>query len=161
MGSGRWWAWNPDTGRSTTDAGGLTTDAGTLRMQDFLTRGTSYSGRALIRCHSRKTRPSCRAAQTYALWQLLAQLVRVKRLFFDFGGLQTQNLTRPPYKIRILVHRLTYKAWKTTLPPCCTQPEVKKQTISAALRHSAKSRYPQITDTGSLLTLLPQSQFLL
>ena len=30
------------------------------------------------------------------------QPVRVKRLFFDFGGLQTQNLTRPPYKIRIL-----------------------------------------------------------
>ena len=26
----------------------------------------------------------------------------MKRLFFDFGGLQTQNLTRPPYKIRIL-----------------------------------------------------------
>ena len=50
------------------DAGGLTIDAGlsgidtgTLRMQDFLTHGTSCSGRALIRCHSHKTRPSCRS----------------------------------------------------------------------------------------------------
>ena len=81
MGSGRWWAWNPDTGRSTTDAGGLTTDAGTLRMQDFLTRGTSCSGRV---------------SENPAFW----------------------------------AHRLAYKTWKTTLPPCCTQPEVKKQTIS-------------------------------
>ena len=130
------------------DAGGLTTDAGTLRMQDFLTRGTSCSGRALIRCHSRKTRPSCRSGSNI-------------RSVAAASAALTTDCPRCHRNPAFWAHRLTYKAGKATLPPCCTQPEVKKQTISASLRHSAKSRYPQITDTGSLLTLLPQSQFLL
>ena len=41
------------------------------------------------------------------------------------------RLTPVPSECRIFwAHRLTYKAGKATLPPCCTQPEVKKQTIS-------------------------------
>ena len=41
------------------------------------------------------------------------------------------RLTPVPSECRIFwAHRLAYKTWKTTLPPCCTQPEVKKQTIS-------------------------------
>ena len=145
MGSGRRWAWNPDTGGSTTDAGGLTTDAGglttdagglttdtgglttdtgglttdagTLRMQDFLTRGTSCSGRALIRCHSRKTRPSCRSGSNI-------------RSVAAASAALTTDCPRCHRNPAFWAHRLVYKTWKATLPPCCTQPEVKKQTIS-------------------------------
>ena len=99
------------------DAGGLTTDAGTLRMQDFLTRGTSCSGRALIRCHSRKTRPSCRSGSNI-------------RSVAAASAALTTDCPRFHRNPAFWAHRLVYKAGKATLPPCCTQPEVKKQTIS-------------------------------